>query len=43
MLIDFPQMVSASHANALHLFQRDVDCVNRQIPSGKGCSRQLQG
>ena len=29
MLIDFPQMVSSSHANAEHLFQRDAECVNR--------------
>ncbi|RYF36659.1 MAG: DUF1559 domain-containing protein [Cytophagaceae bacterium] len=26
-LIDFPQMVSVSHANAQELFDRDVDCV----------------
>ena len=29
VLIDFPQMVSTTHTDALHLFQRDVDCVNR--------------
>ena len=29
VLIDFPQMVSSSHANAAHLFQRDAECVNR--------------
>jgi RIO-like serine/threonine protein kinase len=28
-LIDFPQMVSVSHANALELFERDVDCIVR--------------
>lgn len=28
-LIDFPQMVSASHTNARELFDRDVDCVLR--------------
>lgn len=28
-LIDFPQMVSTSHANAEELFERDVDCVIR--------------
>ena len=29
ILIDFPQMVSTSHPNAEHLFQRDVDCLRR--------------
>ena len=28
-LIDFPQMVSTSHANAQELFERDVECVLR--------------
>jgi len=28
-LIDFPQMVSVSHANAEELFERDVDCIVR--------------
>lgn len=28
-LIDFPQMVSISHANAQELFERDVDCIIR--------------
>ena len=28
-LIDFPQMVSTSHANAEELFERDVDGVTR--------------
>jgi len=28
-LIDFPQMVSTSHANAQELFDRDVECVLR--------------
>lgn len=28
-LIDFPQMVSTSHANAQELFNRDVECVIR--------------
>lgn len=28
-LIDFPQMVSVSHANAKELFERDVECVLR--------------
>jgi RIO kinase 2 len=28
-LIDFPQMVSVSHANARDLFERDVECVIR--------------
>ena len=28
-LIDFPQMVSVSHANAKELFERDVDCLIR--------------
>ena len=28
-LIDFPQMVSTSHANAQELFDRDVECVIR--------------
>jgi RIO1 family len=28
-VIDFPQMVSVSHANAEELFTRDVDCVMR--------------
>ncbi|KAK9902872.1 hypothetical protein WJX75_009355 [Coccomyxa subellipsoidea] len=28
-LIDFPQMVSTSHANAEELFERDVDCIVR--------------
>jgi RIO kinase 2 len=28
-LIDFPQMVSASHANAKELFERDVECIIR--------------
>ena len=28
-LIDFPQMVSISHANAPELFDRDVDCIMR--------------
>ncbi len=28
-LIDFPQMVSTSHANAEELFDRDIDCVIR--------------
>ena len=28
-LIDFPQMVSVSHANAKELFDRDVDCLIR--------------
>jgi RIO-like serine/threonine protein kinase len=30
-LIDFPQMVSVSHANALELFERDVDCIVRWV------------
>ena len=38
VLIDFPQMVSTSHADALHLFQRDVDCVNRRAPERLPCS-----
>ncbi|KAF0311464.1 Serine/threonine-protein kinase RIO2 [Amphibalanus amphitrite] len=29
ILIDFPQMVSTSHPNAEHLFQRDVECLRR--------------
>ena len=28
-LIDFPQMVSVSHANARDLFDRDVECIVR--------------
>lgn len=28
-LIDFPQMVSTSHANAAELFDRDIECVAR--------------
>ena len=28
-LIDFPQMVSAAHANAEELFSRDAECVLR--------------
>ena len=28
-LIDFPQMVSTSHLNAVHFFDRDVDCLKR--------------
>ena len=28
-LIDFPQMVSTSHLNATHFFDRDVDCLKR--------------
>jgi RIO kinase 2 len=28
-LIDFPQMVSVSHANAEELFDRDVECIIR--------------
>jgi hypothetical protein len=28
-LIDFPQMVSVSHANAEELFDRDVECIVR--------------
>jgi RIO kinase 2 len=28
-LIDFPQMVSVSHANAEELFERDVECIIR--------------
>lgn len=28
-LIDFPQMVSTSHLNAAHFFERDVDCLKR--------------
>ena len=28
-LIDFPQMVSTSHANAEELFDRDADCITR--------------
>ncbi|GAX73345.1 hypothetical protein CEUSTIGMA_g798.t1 [Chlamydomonas eustigma] len=28
-MIDFPQMVSVSHANAKELFERDVECVVR--------------
>ena len=28
-LIDFPQMISVSHANAKELFDRDVDCLIR--------------
>lgn len=28
-LIDFPQMVSVSHANARELFERDVECIVR--------------
>lgn len=30
-LIDFPQMVSVSHANARELFERDVDCIVRWV------------
>lgn len=30
-LIDFPQMVSVSHANAEELFERDVDCIVRCV------------
>jgi RIO kinase 2 len=30
-LIDFPQMVSVSHANAEELFKRDVDCIVRWV------------
>ena len=26
-LIDFPQMISTSHANAREYFERDVNCV----------------
>lgn len=36
-LIDFPQMVSTSHANAKELFERDVECVIRYVP----CSRPI--
>ena len=28
-LIDFPQMVSVTHANAEELFVRDVECIVR--------------
>lgn len=28
-IIDFPQMVSVSHANAEYYFDRDVDCIKR--------------
>lgn len=28
-LIDFPQMVSTRHANAVELFARDVSCIGR--------------
>jgi RIO-like serine/threonine protein kinase len=37
-LIDFPQMVSVSHANARELFERDVDCIVRWVLVG-GCLR----
>ena len=28
VIIDFPQMVSTSHANAAELFDRDVECLH---------------
>lgn len=28
-IIDFPQMVSVSHANAQEMFDRDVECIVR--------------
>lgn len=36
-LIDFPQMVSTSHANAQDLFERDVECVIRCTSSNQWC------
>ena len=29
IVIDFPQMVSTSHANAEYYFNRDVECIRR--------------
>jgi hypothetical protein len=28
-IIDFPQMISVSHANAQEYFERDVECIVR--------------
>ncbi len=33
-LIDFPQMVSVSHANAKEYFERDVECIVRCVRGG---------
>jgi hypothetical protein len=37
-LIDFPQMVSVTHANAEELFYRDVDCIVRCAGEPWACS-----
>lgn len=44
-IIDFPQMVSVSHANAQELFDRDVECIVRWAagPCPDRCSCTPQG
>ena len=41
-LIDFPQMVSVSHANAEELFERDVDCIVRRVAAPRPPRRELR-
>jgi hypothetical protein len=37
-LIDFPQMVSTTHANGDELFSRDVECIVRFFSKKIGCA-----
>ena len=35
-MIDFPQMISTSHANAPYYFERDVNCVQEYFTKHYG-------
>lgn len=42
-IIDFPQMVSVSHANAEYYFDRDVDCIKRYFDRRYGFTSDEPG
>ncbi|KAF9739524.1 hypothetical protein PMIN06_007017 [Paraphaeosphaeria minitans] len=42
-IIDFPQMVSISHANAEYYFDRDVDCIKRYFDRRYGFTSDEPG